>query len=93
MGPSTMDLNESFQRLEEKISRAGEAFKRAVAEKRDLEHALEKLKEGSSENERRFEALQHEVQLLRREREEVRVRIEKLLEQIEQLTGSGFAEQ
>ncbi|HUZ45746.1 MAG TPA: hypothetical protein VMW54_03835 [Terriglobia bacterium] len=84
-----MDLNESFQQLEEKISRAGDVFKRAVTEKRDLEHALEKLKEGSSESEKRFEALQHEVQVLRREREEVRVRIEKLLKQIEQLTSSG----
>jgi len=89
MGSSHMDLNESFQQLEEKISRAGDVFKRAVTEKRDLEHALEKLKEGSSESEKRFEALQHEVQVLRREREEVRVRIEKLLKQIEQLTSSG----
>jgi chromosome segregation ATPase len=89
MGPSHMDLNESFQQLEEKISKAGEVFRRAVAEKRDLERALEKLKSGSSESEKRFEALQHEVQLLRREREDVRVRIEKLLKQIEQLTNSG----
>jgi len=89
MGPSHMDLNESFQQLEEKISRAGEVFKRAVAEKRDLEHALEKLKSGSIESEKRFEALQREVQLLRREREDVRVRVEKLLSQIEQLTNSG----
>lgn len=89
MGQMHMDLNESFEKLEEKISKAGEVFKRAVAEKRDLERALEKLKEGSSESEKRFEALQHEVRVLRQEREEVRVRIEKLLNQIEQLTGSG----
>ena len=89
MGPNHMDLNESFQQLEERISKAGEVFKRAVAEKRDLERALEKLREGSSEGEQRFKALQSEVQLLRREREEVRVRIEKLLKQIEQLTNSG----
>ncbi len=89
MGQIHMDLNESFEQLEEKISKAGEVFKRAVAEKRDLEQALEKLKEGSSESEKRFDALQHEVRVLRQEREEVRVRIEKLLNQIEQLTGSG----
>ena len=90
MGPSHMDLTESFQQLEEKISKAGEVFKRAVAEKRDLEHALGKLKEGSGESEKRLEVLQQEVQVLRREREEVRVRIEKLLKQIEQLTSSGL---
>ena len=89
MGPSEMDLNESFGQLEEKITRAGEVFKRAVAEKRDLEHALEKLREGSNESEKHHEALRREVQLLRREREEVRVRIEKLLSLIEQLTNSG----
>jgi chromosome segregation ATPase len=89
MGPRAMDLNESFEQLEDKISRAGEIFKRAVAEKRDLEHALEKLREGSNESEKRFETLQREVQLLRREREEIRARIEKLLKQIEQLTNSG----
>lgn len=89
MGQMHMDLNGSFEQLEEKIAKAAEVFKRAVAEKRDLEQALEKLKEGSGESEKRFEALQREVRVLRQEREEVRVRIEKLLNQIEQLTGSG----
>lgn len=91
MGASDMDLNESFQALEEKISRAGEAFKRAVEEKRDLELALKNLKESSSDSEKRFEAMQREVQMLRREREEVRARIEKLLKQIEVLTNPGAA--
>jgi len=89
MGSSDMDLNESFQVLEEKISKAGEVFKRAVAEKRDLELALQNLKANSSDSEKRLEALQREVQLLRREREEVRGRIEKLLKQIELLTNAG----
>jgi predicted nucleic acid-binding Zn-ribbon protein len=91
MGPNDMDLNESFQALEEKISRAGEVLKRAITEKRDLENTLEKLKAGSSESEKRFETLQQEVKLLRREREEVRARIEKLLKQIELVTNSGAA--
>ncbi len=89
MGSSDMDLNESFQVLEEKISKAGEIFKRAVAEKSDLERALQSLKESSSGSEKRYETLQHEVQVLRREREEVRARIEKLLKQIELLTNAG----
>jgi chromosome segregation ATPase len=89
MGSSDMDLNESFQVLEAKISKAGEVFRRAVAEKRDIELALQNLKESSSGSEKRFETLQREVQLLRREREEVRARIEKLLKQIELLTNPG----
>lgn len=87
MGPKAMDLNESFQELEEKLSKAGEVFRRAVADKHDLERAFEKLKQDTSDSQKRLEALQDEIQVLRREREEVRVRVEKLLSQIEQLTS------
>jgi peptidoglycan hydrolase CwlO-like protein len=82
-----MDLNESFQQLEEKLSKAGEVFKRTLAEKRDLEKALETAKHGTGDSQKRLEALQNEVKALRREREEVRARIERLLAQIEGLTG------
>jgi chromosome segregation ATPase len=82
-----MDLNESFQQLEEKLTKASEVFKRAVAEKHDLEKALEMLKQDTGDSQKRLEALRNEVKVLRREREEVRARIEKLLNQIEQLTG------
>ena len=87
MGPKAMDLNDSFQQLEEKLSKAGEVFRRAVTEKHDLEKAFEKLKLDTGDSRKRLEALQNEIQVLRREREEVRVRVEKLLGQIEQLTG------
>ncbi|HUX10182.1 MAG TPA: hypothetical protein VMW51_06030 [Terriglobia bacterium] len=88
MGPKGMDLNESFQKLEEKLSKAGEVFKRAVSDKHELEKALEKLKQDTGDSQKRLETLQHEIQMLRREREEVRTRVEKLLGQIEQLTGT-----
>ena len=86
-----MDLNESFQQLEEKLSKATEVFKRAVAEKQDLERALESLKHDTGDSQKRLEALQNEIKVLRREREEVRARVEKLLSQIDQLTGSNNA--
>lgn len=82
-----MDLNESFLQLEEKLSKAGEVFRRTIAEKQDLEKALEAAKHGTGDSQKRLEALQTEVKALRHEREEVRVRIEKLLAQIEGLTG------
>ena len=82
-----MELNESFQQLEEKLSKASEVFRRVLAEKQDLEKALQMLKEGTGDSRQRLEALQNEVKALRREREEVRARIEKLLAQIEGLTG------
>jgi chromosome segregation ATPase len=86
-----MDLNESFQKLEEKLAKASEVLKRAIAEKHDLEKALEMLKQDKGGSRERLEALQNEVKVLRREREEVRLRIEKLLSQIEQLTGQDGA--
>jgi chromosome segregation ATPase len=89
MGPRAMDLNESFQQLEQKLLKASEVFKRAVAEKQDLEKAYEKLKHDTGDSRKSLEALQDEIKVLRREREEVRVRVEKLLSQIDQLTGSG----
>ena len=82
-----MDLNESFQKLEEKLSKASEVFKRVFAEKQDLEKALEMLKHDTGDSQKRLEDLQAEIKVLRREREEVRIRIEKLLSQIEHLTG------
>ena len=86
-----MDLNESFQQLEEKLSKAGEAFKRTLAEKHDLEKALEILKHDTGDSQKRLETLQNEIKVLKQEREEVRARIEKLLGQIEQLTGPDSA--
>jgi len=91
MGPKAMDLNESFQQLEEKLSKASDVFRRAVAEKQDLEKALESLKHDTGNSQKRLEAMQQEIQTLRREREEVRVRVEKLLTQLEQLTGPDSA--
>jgi FtsZ-binding cell division protein ZapB len=84
-----MDLNESFQQLEEKLARAGEVLKRAITERRELQSTVETLKRDKGGSQERLEALQNEVRVLRREREEVRARIEKLLGQIEQLTGES----
>jgi chromosome segregation ATPase len=88
-----MDLNESFQQLEEKLSRAREVFKRTLAEKRDLEQTLETLKHDTGDSRKHLQALQDEVKILRHEREEVRIRIEKLLSQIDQLSGQDSKEE
>ena len=76
---------DSFQQFEEKIARAIEVLKRVHAEKKALEHELEHLKSAAKERTRETEANQKELVALRREREEVRARVEKLLEQIEAL--------
>ncbi len=81
-----MELNESLAHLEAKLAKAVEVFKQVQAEKRDLEQALQKTKTDTDDYERRIATLEREVQTLHQEREEVRMRLEKLLAQINLLT-------
>jgi DNA repair exonuclease SbcCD ATPase subunit len=80
------DPNEQFERLETKLLRAIELFKRTQTEKRALEQDVDKLKAESKERAQAISTLERELIALRREREEVRSRVEKLLEQIDVLT-------
>jgi len=77
---------DSFQRLEEKLLRVAEILKRAQEEKRALLKELEQSKSGTKEESKRLAALEREVETLRRERDEVRARIEKIIQQIDMLT-------
>ncbi|HEV2177873.1 MAG TPA: hypothetical protein VGW33_11845 [Terriglobia bacterium] len=81
-----MTEHDSFQKLEEKIAKAVEVFKHTQAEKRALEQEVEKLRAGAKDRSKQSEAQERELIALRREREEVRGRIEKLLDQIDALT-------
>ena len=82
------DPNEQFERLEEKLLKAIELFKRTQAEKRALDQEVEKLKGETKERAQGISAMERELIALRREREEVRSRVEKLLERIDALTSS-----
>ena len=77
---------DSFQKFEEKVGRAIETVKRVQSEKKALEQELERVKSAAKEHARTYEAQERELVALRREREEVRARVEKLLEQIDSLT-------
>ena len=83
------DPNEQFERLEEKLLKAIALFKRTQAEKRALEQEVERLKMETKERSQGNSALERELIALRREREDVRSRVEKLLAQIDELTSSG----
>ena len=83
-----MNPNEQFERLEEKLLKAIELFKRTQAEKRALEQEVEKLRAESKERSQGHSAMEKELIALRREREEVRTRVEKLLERIDVLTAT-----
>jgi chromosome segregation ATPase len=80
------DANDHFQKLEEKVFKAAEVFRRAQEEKRTLHQEMEQLKTDAKERSRRYEALEHELIALRKEREDVRSRVERLLQQIDALT-------
>ena len=85
------EAGDKFQKLEEKLRKALEVFKKTQWERRALLHEVEKLKAVSKARPKRLEGLERELQALRREREEVRGRIEKLVEQIDALTKSDAA--
>ena len=83
------DPNEQFERLEEKLLKAIALFKRTQTEKHALEQEVEKLKVENKERSQGNSVLERELIALRREREDVRSRVEKLLAQIDELTSSG----
>lgn len=85
------ESNDSFQRLEEKLRKAAEVFRGAQEEKRHLLQEVEKLKAEAKERARRYDAQEQELIALRKEREDVRSRVERLLEQIDALTKTESA--
>jgi FtsZ-binding cell division protein ZapB len=82
---------DSFQQFEEKLTRAISVVKRTQAEKKALESELERLKAATKDCAREWDAKRRELVALRRERQEVRERIEKLLAQIDALTQADSA--
>jgi hypothetical protein len=81
VAPSTAD----FRSLEEKILRTIELLKSAREAKAVAERDATRLREQLNEREEEVETMRHELVSLRREREDVRGRVEKMLEQIEAL--------
>jgi len=79
--------NADFHSLEEKILKTIELLKVERTAKATAEKAAARLREQLTEREEEFGALRAELVSLRKEREEVRTRVEKMLGQIESLTA------
>ena len=79
--------NADFHSLEEKILKTIELLKVERTAKATAERAAERLREQLSEREEELDSIRAEVVALRRERGEVRTRVEKMLDQIETLTA------
>lgn len=80
---------EDFPALEEKIYKAIELLKSAREAKAAAERDANRLRDQLEEREEELEMVRSEVVSLRKEREEVRGRVEKLLKQIDTLVEQG----
>ncbi len=85
------ETKDKLEALEKKLRKAVEVFKQTQSENRALERELDKLKTSSKQESKGYSTLERELQFLRREREDVRGRIEKLIEQIDLLTKQDSA--
>jgi len=90
-GTTMTESIDHLGKLEEKIVKAAELFRQAQADRRSLQQEIEKLRADFKDRLKRADAQEQELQALRREREDVRNRIEKLLAQIETLTKADSA--
>jgi hypothetical protein len=81
LAPSTAD----FKSLEEKILRTIELLKSARESNAAAERDAARLREELNEREEEIDTMRQELVGLRRERDEVRTRVEKMLGQIESL--------
>jgi chromosome segregation ATPase len=77
---------DDFNALEEKVYRAIELYKAARDAKTVAERSAERLREQLEQREETLEDLRRETVALKREREDVRGRVENMLRQIETMT-------
>ncbi len=77
---------DDFHSLEEKVYRTIELLKGAREAKAAAERDAQRLREQLELREEEIDGLRGEVISLRKERDEVRTRIEKMLRQIDELT-------
>lgn len=80
-----------FQLLEEKLTKVVENYRRTQLENRALMQEVEKLRAAGKQGAQHQESLDRELQALRKEREDVRARVERLLQQVDSLTKQDAA--
>ena len=80
---------EQLELLEEKITRAVELLQSARSEKEDLLRESGQLRRRLAEQERNFRMLQEQVNRFEKERESVKTRVQKILDQVDTLTQAA----
>ncbi|HKM86224.1 MAG TPA: hypothetical protein VJW96_08450 [Terriglobales bacterium] len=82
---------EDFQALEEKVYRTIELYKAAKDARATAERDAKRLREQLEEREEENEAMRRELIQLRKDREDIRGRVEKMLSQMDSLTHEQAA--
>ena len=82
---------EDFQALEDKVYRTIELYKAAKDARATAERDLQRLREQLEEREEENETMRRELIHLRKDREDIRDRVEKMLSQMESLTHEQAA--
>ena len=85
----TRTSSDDFPALEEKIYKAIELLKSAREGKAAAERDSQRLRDQLEQREEELDVLRGEMVSLRKEREEVRARVEKMLKQIDSLVAEG----
>ena len=80
---------DDFQALEDKIYRTIELYKAARQAQAAAEHDAQRLRQQMEDREQELVSLRHETVRLKKEREEIRGRVEKMLEQIESIAEAS----
>ncbi len=82
---------EDFQALEEKVYRTIELYKAAKEARATAERDAKRLREQLEEREEENETMRRELIQLRKDREDIRARVEKMLSQMESVTQEQAA--
>jgi len=80
---------DDFQALEEKVYRTIELYKAARQAQTTAERDVERLRRQSEDREEELVRLRRETVQLKKEREDIRVRVEKMLAQIESMAEAS----
>ncbi len=88
---STQVPADDFQALEDKIYRTIELYKSAQEARATAERDVKRLREQLEEREEEVEVLRRETVGLRKEREDIRARVEKMLSHIDHITQEQAA--
>jgi chromosome segregation ATPase len=80
---------DNFQALEEKIYRTIEMYKSAKQAQATAERDAERLRQQMEDREEELARLRRETVQLKKEREDIRSRVEKMLAQIESLAEAS----